>query len=417
MFRPISVYIGLRYMRARKRGQFVSFISLLSMLGIALGVIVLITILSVVNGFDREIKKQLFGMIAPITISSYTNQIDDWKTLQRALQTSPDITGVAPFVSGQALLTNSNITQPAMITGILPEQEKQVSDLTNKMVQGKLAALAPNQFGIVLGEGLAKKLQVGIGDHIILATPQSSYASTHIKAGFHQFVVVGIFHAGGGGFGFDAKYAFIHLSDAQNVFHRGSGVSALHVNINDIYQAPQISNVLQTEFASSLRVNNWTELLGDFFENIRMTKTMMFFIFVLIITVAVFNLICTLVLVVKNKQGDIAILRTLGATPATILTIFVVQGAAIGLGGIALGIAGGVALAWNIPAISTWIQSTFHLELISANVYFVNYLPSELQWHDVWGISVIALVLSLLATLYPAWNAARVVPAEALNNE
>ena len=283
------------------------------------------------------------------------------------------------------------------------------------MVQGKLAALAPGQFGIVLGEGLATKLGVGIGDNLILAAPQGAYNATRMKANFQQFIVVGIFRAGGGGFGFDGKYAFIHLADAQSVFRLGSAISALHVNINDMYQAPQMSNALQTELAYNYIVRNWTELLGDFFENIRMTKTMMFFIFILIITVAVFNLICTLVLVVKNKQADIAILRTIGATPRTILLIFVVQGTAIGIGGVLLGVIGGVTLAWSIPTISTWIQHAFHVELISAKVYFVNYLPSSCNG-TMWGISLIALILSLLATLYPAWNAARVVPAEALNN-
>jgi lipoprotein-releasing system permease protein len=416
MFRPVSIYIGLRYLRARRRHQFVSFISLLSMLGIALGVIVLITVLSVVNGFDREIKKQVFGMVAPITISSYTGQIDDWRTLQKTLKNNFNFTGVAPFVSGQALLTNSNITEPAMVTGVIPEQEKQVTDLTSKMVQGSLAALLPHQFGIVLGEGLAKHLKVGIGDQLILTIPQHLHDASQIKTRFQQFTVVGIFHAGGGGFGFDAKYAFIHLQDAQKIFHMGSAISAMHINISDIYQAPQVGNLLQSQLEPSLRVNDWTEMLGDFFENIRMTKTMMFFIFILIITVAVFNLICTLVMVVKNKQADIAILRTLGATPQTILAIFVVQGAAIGIGGIFLGIVGGVTLSLNIPTLSVWLQQHFHLQLVSANVYFVNYLPSELQWQDVWSITGIALLLSLLATLYPAWNAARVIPAEALNN-
>lgn len=417
MFRPISVFIGLRYMRAKRQHQFISFISLLSMLGIALGVIVLITILSVVNGFDREIKKQLFGMVAPITISSYTNQMDHWEATQQALRSEPDIKGVAPFISGQSLLTHGSVTKPVIVTGVIPSQEKHVSDLENKMVQGKLTALAPKQFGIVLGENLAKQLSAGIGDQVILATPQASHSITQVKATFHPFVVVGIFHAGGGGFGFDAKYAFIHLTDAQSVFHLGTAIHAFHVNIADIYQAPQISDALQSLLASSLRVNNWTELLGDFFENIRLTKTMMFFIFILIITVAVFNLICTLVLVVKNKQADIAILRTLGATPATILMIFIVQGTTIGLGGITMGMLCGIALAWNIPAISTWIQHSLHVELVSANVYFVNYLPSELQWHDVWGVCTIALILSLLATLYPAWQAARLEPAATLNNE
>lgn len=416
MFRPAAVFIGLRYTRSKRGNQFISLISMISMLGITLGVVVLITVLSVLNGFDKEIKKQVFGMIPPITISSYAGGIEDWQTVEKTLQNLPQVTGVAPFIYGQVLISNSATTQPVMLSGVIPEQEKQVSVLANKIVQGDLSALKPGKFGIVLGEELAKSLHVSVGDHLIIATTKSSLTSDKITPHFKQFTVSGIFRAGGGRFGFDAKLAFINLQDAQTLFELGNTVTAIHLNVNDIYAAPTIARNIQAQLSPSARVGDWTMQLGDFFENIRMTKTMMFFIFILIITVAVFNLISTMVMVVKNKQADIAILRTLGATPTTILVIFIVQGATIGAAGIVMGIIGGVLLSHNITAISIWIQQAFHVQLLSANVYFVNYLPSELLWPDVWMISAAALALSLLATLYPAWNASRLLPAEALNS-
>lgn len=415
MFRPAAIFIGLRYIRAKRHHHFVSMTSLISMLGLALGVVVLITVLSVLNGFDREIKKQVFSMISPITIGSYTGQIAQWDVVEASLKSSSHITGVAPYVSGEALLINANITEPAVVTGILPMQEKTVSELDKKMIQGSLDDLHKDHFGIVLGEDLASHLGVKLGDSITIAVPNSTFSMTNMTPNFKKFTVTGIFHAGGGGFSFDSKYAYINLYDAQNLFALDTHVTGLHVNINDIYAAPTIARELQNQLSPILRAGNWTEQLGDFFENIRITKTLMFFIFILIIAVAVFNLISTMVMTVKNKEADIAILRTLGATPKTILTIFVVQGAAIGIIGTLLGIVFGVLLAWNITGISNWIQHTFHLHLISSSVYFVNYLPSKLEWSDVKTISLVAFVLSLLATLYPAWNAARVEPAQALS--
>lgn len=415
MFRPAAIYIGLRYTRAKRRNHFISLISLISMLGIALGVIVLITVLSVLNGFDREIKKQVFSMISPITVNSYAGQITHWQELEKSLAAFPDVTGVAPFVTGQALLTIANLTQPAIVTGILPDEEKTISALPSKMVRGKLSNLTAGHFGIVLGEDLAKHLEVTLGDEITVATPTGNLASNTITPRFKKFTVVGLFRAGGGGFSFDAKFAFINLYDAQKLFGlENNSVTALHININDLYAAPYIARALQNQLSPMFRAGNWTEQLGDFFENIRMTKTLMFFIFILIIAVAVFNLISTMMMAVKNKQTDIAILRTFGATPKMILAIFVVQGAAIGIGGTLLGVVGGILLAKNISAISIWIQHVLHTQLISSSVYFVNYLPSELQWSDVEIISLVALVLSLVATLYPAWSASRVEPAEAL---
>ncbi len=415
MFKPAAVFIGLRYMRAKRRNQFISLISLISMLGIALGVIVLITVLSVLNGFDREIKSQIFGMISPITITSYVGQIEDWQELEKVILASPDITAAAPFANGQAILTNSNITQPTLLIGVLPAQEKGVSVLSKKMLEGKLADLTPGQFGIVLGNELANQLDVKMGDPITVATIKGSFSTNNVIPRFSKFKVVGIFRAGGGGMGFDSKMAFINLYDAQKFLQLNSSISGFQVNVKNIYSAPKIALALQDRLPQS-RVWNWTEQLGDFFENIRLTKTMMFFIFVLIIAVAVFNLICTMVMVVRNKQTDIAILRTMGATPVMILAIFIVQGLAIGIGGTLLGVAGGILLSQNITVISTWLQQVLHVQLISSKVYFVNYLPAELQWQDVLIISLIALILSLLATLYPAWNASRVEPAEALRD-
>jgi lipoprotein-releasing system permease protein len=417
MFRPAAFFIGLRYTRAKSRNQFISLISCISIFGIALGVSVLITVLSVVNGFDREIKKQIFDMISPITITNYTGPINHWQQLETRIKTNPHVKGMAPYISEQAMLSNADFTLPTMLIGILPEQENSVSALSKKMIRGSLLNLRGGEAGIVIGKSIAEKLNVNVGDKIIIATLQGAVSTTNITPQFKRFTIAGIFSAGGGGLSFDSRMAFIHLQDAQQLLSLGSGISGLHINVDNVYSAPLIAHELLKQLPPEISAWDWTGQLGDFFENIRMTKTMMFFIFVLIIAVATFNLICTMVMVVKNKESDIAILRTLGATPFMIIMIFTVQGLLTALGGTILGILGGVALALNVPALSTWIQDVSHTQLVSSNVYFVNYLPSDLQWHDVWFISVIALILSLISSLYPAWKASRVTLVEALNNE
>lgn len=416
MPRSTALFIGLRYIRAKHNNHFISFISFISMLGIALGVVVLITVLSVINGFDQEIKKRVLSMIPSITVNSMTNQMSNWQALEHKLQHVQQVTATAPVVLGQALLKNDDSTQYAVVTGILPEKEKNIIALPEKIIKGSFFNLTSGQHGMLLGEELAHRLNVTVGDTVTVVTPQGSSLSQNVTPRFTHFTITGIFRAQGR-FGFDAKLAFINLHDAQTLFQIGSSVTALHVNVKDVYAAPLVAEQLINQLSPTLIVTNWTNQFGEFFNSIRLTKTIMFFIFLLIITVGVFNLICTLVMAVKNKQADIAILRTLGATPTTIMAIFIVQGAVVGMIGTLFGIIGGIGLAAHVTEIVNLIQTIFHVKFISSNIYFVDYLPSQIQWSDVWQISIVALVLSLLATLYPAWKASQLEPAETLRFE
>lgn len=416
MFRPVSFFIGLRYTRAKRRNHFISFISLMSMLGIALGVVVLITVLSVMNGFDREIKNRVFSMWPALTISSATGAVSNWQELETILRKNPEITAVAPYVSGEVLLTNGGNVQPALVSGIDPKAEKQISELDQKVVDGNLANLKPGSFGIVIGEELATRLDVTVGDKITAITPQVSLTPAGTLPRFKRFTVAGIFHAGSG-FGFDMALAYINLADAQKLYLLGSSVSGLHASIQNVYKAPELSMQLLQELTPGARIMNWTDQFGPFFHAVKLEKTMMFFILLLIIAVAVFNLVCTLVMVVNDKESDIAILRTFGATPKMIMSIFVVQGAIVGVIGTILGVIGGIALALNATNLVKWIEDVFHVNFFTNNAYIVNYLPSELQMNDLIIIASTALCLSLIATLYPAWRASRTEPVEALRYE
>lgn len=416
MFKCISFFIGLRYTRAKRRNHFISFISLTSMLGIALGILALITVLSVMNGFDREIKNRVFGMVPAITVSSLQGYVSDWKGIESKLKKYPNITDVAPFINGQVLITNMGAVRPAVINGIDPSQEKSMSVLNSKMVAGKLSSLVPHGFGIILGEELANNLGAVMGDKVTVVTSQISLSPAGVVPRYKRFTVIGIFHAGSG-FGFDMGLAFINLSDAQKLFELGSNVTGVHVNINNVYAAPHMAQELAGLFDSSILISNWSDQFGAFFHAVSLEKTMMFFILLLIIAVAVFNSTSTLVMVVNDKEADIAILRTIGATPGMIMRIFIVQGAIIGIIGTLLGVIGGISLALNVTEVVNWIEKVFHTQFLSASVYFVDYLPSELQWTDVLKISIVSLGLSLIATIYPAWRASRIEPVEALRYE
>ncbi len=416
MFRPAGLFIGLRYTRAKRRNHFISFISLVSTIGIALGVMVLITVLSVMNGFDREIQKRVFSMVSPVTVSSFSGYLSDWQDLQNIVDAMPTVTASAPFVTAEVLLNYGGSSQPALVTGILPEQEKKVSQIASKMVTGKLTDLQAGKFGIVLGASLAKRLDIGLGEKVTLVTPQVSLSPAGVIPRFKRFTVVGIFSAGGG-FGFDAGLGFIDITDAQKLLGLGSDVTGLHLNIKNVFAAPRFAETLSQQLTPGASITTWTDQFGEFFHAVKLEKTMMFLILLLILAVAAFNMVATLVMIVSEKEADIAILRTFGATPGMIMRIFIVQGALVGIVGTLIGVICGIALAANVTAIVNGIEYLFRVQFLSSNIYFVNYLPSKIEWSDIAKISAASLFLSFIATLYPAWRASKLNPVESLRYE
>ncbi len=416
MFYPIALFIGLRYTRAKRRNHFISFISLTSMIGIALGVAVLITVLSVMNGFDQEIRSRIFGMANHMTINTLDGRLLNWQGLADEVKQYPGVIATAPFVSGQGMLLNRGLNHPSIITGVDPSQEAKVSIIAQKMVGGNFNALQPGQFDIIIGAQLAQSLGVDLGDKVTLLIPSVAVTPLGVMPRYKPFTVVGIFKVGNG-FGFDSDLGYINIKDAQALFQLGNAVSGLRLKLTDLYLAPKLTQAISQKLPTNYLVSNWTYDYGSLFHAIQLEKTMMFLILLLLVAVAAFNLVSTLVMVVTDKRSDIAILRTLGATPRTILAIFMVQGSIVGLVGTLLGLIGGVSLALNVTKIVNGIQNIFHVQLLSSNIYYVNYLPSQLLWSDVFNISITALLMSLLATLYPAWRAARTQPAEALRYE
>jgi lipoprotein-releasing system permease protein len=414
MYKPLALFIGLRYTRSRKKNHFVSFISFSSMLGIGMGVMVLVTVLSVMNGFDEQIHKRFFGMAPEITISGHNEKLSNWPEVENKIKAIPEIKAIAPFVGGQGLLTHDGQVLPIVLTGILPEQEEAVTHLGDKLLGGSMKNL--NHFGMILGKGLADNLGLMIGDKVTVMIPQATVTPAGMIPRFKRFTIVGVFSAGSG-FNFDTKLAFINIDDAQKLLQMGNDVSGIKMKINNVYQAPELSERLSHLLGEEYQVGNWTQQFGAFFQAVKMEKTMMFMILLLIIAVAAFNLVSSLVMVVNDKQAEIAILRTIGATPSTILWIFIVQGMMVGIVGTAIGLVGGLILANNATAIVNGLQSLFHVKVLSSSIYFVDYLPSKILLSDLWQICVMALLMSFAATIYPAWRASKTVIAEALHYE
>ncbi|BBP01483.1 lipoprotein-releasing ABC transporter permease subunit [Sulfuriferula nivalis] len=413
--KPYELFIGLRYTRAKRRNHFISFISLISMLGIALGVAALITVLSVMNGFQDELRNRILGVAAHIEITGFDNTLADWQSVATQSKKVPEVQATAPFVAGQGLLAYGEAVQGTMVRGIVPEAEDSVADIGRKMKLGKLSSLRAGEWGIVLGADLARNLGVQMGDKVTLITPQGQVTPAGMVPRLKQFTVVGIFQIGM--YEYDAGLALIAMPDAQKLFRLGDSVSGVRLKIADLYRAPQVAVTLSKSLIGDYYIRDWTQSHSNFFRAVQMEKRVMFVILLLIVAVAAFNIVSTLVMVVTDKQADIAILRTLGASPMSIMKIFMVQGAVIGIVGTALGLIAGILLALNIGVVVPFIEHTFGVQFLSADVYQISELPSKLDWHDVSVIAGVSLVLSWLATLYPSWRASRTNPAEALRYE
>ncbi|MBI2381078.1 MAG: lipoprotein-releasing ABC transporter permease subunit [Gammaproteobacteria bacterium] len=416
MLRSIPFFVGLRYTRAKRRNHFISFISLTSMLGIALGVTVLITVLSVMNGFERELRDRILGVTPHVMVSDLFGPVADWRGLATELEKKPGVVASAPYISLQAILNNGTINQFAVVSGIDPEAEKNVSILPGHMRLGDFEKLQPGKFGIILGELLARSLGVGVGDKVAVITPEGSTATiAGAVPAIKQFKVVGTFKIGAE---MDANMALVHIKDAGRLAKYGPDeVSGVRLKLADLFDAPFLAAELRDELQGSYYTSDWTRIQGSLFSAIKMEKRMMFLLLMLIIAVAAFNIVSTLVMAVTDKQSDIAILRTLGASPRTIMGIFVVQGSVNGLIGTLLGLVGGLSLAYNVADLVAWIEQVSGQHFLSPDVYFISFLPSEIHGDDVGFITLASVVLSLLATLYPAWRASRIQPAEALRYE
>ena len=410
-----ELLVGLRYTRAERRNHFISFISLTSMLGIALGVAALIVVLSVMNGFQKEVRARILGVVSHVQITGPDNRLADWQAVARESAGHPQVAAAAPFVNAQGMLVFGAGVRGALVRGIVPELEQKVAEIGLHMTAGKLESLVPGEFGIVLGSELARALGARDGDKVTLIAPQGLVTPAGILPRLKQFTVVGIFEVGM--FEYDSGLALIHLEDAQKLYGLGDRASGVRLKLHDLFQSREVARDLTARLRGDLYVSDWTRSHANYFRAVQIEKTMMFIILLLIVAVAAFNIVSTLVMAVTDKQPDIAILRTLGASPGGIMKIFIVQGALIGAIGTLVGVAGGIALALNIDVVVPFLERLLNVQFLSREVYYITDLPSDLHSSDVIAIALVSLALSLLATLYPSWRAARVNPAEALRYE
>ncbi len=412
---PYELLIGLRYTRAKKHNHFISFISLISMLGIALGVAALIVVLSVMNGFQTELRARILAVVSHVQITGASGEMSAWQGVASQAAGHEHVVAAAPFVQAQGMLAFGQAVRGALVRGILPDQEDKVADFRPHMKSGELDALQPDSFTIILGSELARALGVFVGDRVTLISPQGVVTPAGVVPRLKTFTVAGLFEVGM--YEYDSGLALIHLADAQRLYRMDDRVSGVRLKLDDLFLAPRVARSLASTLDTEAFISDWTRSHANFFRAVQIEKNMMFIILSLIIAVAAFNIVSTLVMAVTDKQADIAILRTLGASPLSIMAVFIVQGALIGFIGLGLGVAGGVALALNVDVVVPFIERLLGTQFLAKEVYYISNLPSELQWRDVTTITGVAFVLALVATLYPSWRAARVNPAAALRYE
>lgn len=413
MFDRLPLMLGLRYVRAKRRNHFISFISLTSMLGLMLGVAVLILVLSVMNGFDHELRNRVLGMVPHAKIE-VRGGLSDWQSLAEELTQRERVIGAAPYVQQQGMFSVGGRNEGALVNGIEPGWEDRVSIIGSHMRQGSLDDLQPGEWNLVLGSILARSLGVGVGDSVTLLVPEASITPAGVFPRLKRFTVSGIFSVGAD---LDASLAYANIEDMQTLARLGDNVEGLRLELDDLFIANSETRAIVNELGSGYVGIDWTFSHGNLFQAIQMEKRMIGLLLTVIIAVAAFNIVSTLVMVVTDKHADIAILRTIGATPRSIMGIFIVQGLAIGTIGILIGVILGVILAWSISDIINFFEAILGIQFLDSNVYFISYLPSRLEWADVGNITAAAFVLTFLSTLYPAWRAARVQPAEVLRYE
>lgn len=414
---PYEWQVGLRYTRAGKRSgrnSFISFISLISVSGIALGVASLIVVLSVMNGFRKEVTDRMLSVLAHVEVIDTRGSMPEWQSAMKEAFKNPAVRGAAPFVQTQGMLLREGAMRPAVIRGVLPSEEPKVSDVASSVKQGSLNDLRAGEFNIVLGYALARSLGLNIGDKVTMALAQAQVTPAGMLPRMRSFTLVGIFEAGH--YEFDSGMAFVHMEDAQKM-ERIAAPSGVRLRLADMHNAPQVADELQASMPGELLVRDWSKQNKTWFSAVQTEKKMMMIVMTLIITVAVFNLVSTLVMTVTDKQADIAILRTLGSSPKSIMKIFMIQGGLIGFLGTMAGVTMGVLVSLNIDVIVPFVERLMGVQILSSDIYLISALPSELRWPDVYGIGGIAVVLAFLATIYPSYAASRVRPAEALRYE
>jgi len=410
LFHPLSIAIGLRYTGAKRRNHFISFISLVSMLGIALGVTALIVVISVMNGFEQELRARILGMVSHATITAFGDNVRDWESVLAEAEKDPHVVGAAPYIEREGMLQARRISG-AMIRGVRPELESTVSDVGKSTREGSFDLLEAGKYRVVLGTELAHTLGVSLGDQVTLMAPQMRATPVGVIPQMRRFEVVGLFEVGM--YEYDRGFAFVHMSDAAKLFREGDGVTGVRLKLDDLFKAWRVAQDLTNRLDGNYSVRDWTQQHSNFFRAVKTEKLVMFIILSLIVAVAAFNLVSTLVI----KQADIAILRTLGASPKLVMTVFMVQGLAVGVIGSVLGLVFGVSIASNIDVIVPFLERTFGFEAMPGDIYYISSVPSQLRWPDVGRIGVLSVLFSVIATLYPAWRAARTQPAQALRYE
>jgi lipoprotein-releasing system permease protein len=415
MFQPKELFIGLRYIRAKRKSHFVSFIAFISMAGVALGVFALIVVLSVMNGFGNELRDRTLSMTSHATISGYDGYLKEWPAVLEKAEKNREVVAAAPYIRKEVMLTNGRRVSGSLVHGIEPEMESKVSLVASKMISGSLFDLKAGEYGIILGRELANTLGIYEGDRVTVITPQASITAVGVMPRLRRFTVVGVFEVGM--HQFDAAMAYIHIEDAAKLFTYENKVNGVRLKLTDLFQAPRITREIENDFGVDYWVKDWSKQHKNFFRALQTEKTVMFIILLMIISVAALNIVSTLMMTVTDKESDIAILRALGMRPSSVMIIFIIQGAFIGLIGTLIGVAAGVPVALNVFEIVSWLEQLFSTDFLPSDVYYISDISADVKVSEVLTYALSAFAITILATIYPAWRASRTLPAEALRYE